>query len=892
MYPPHMVGQVRGARRGRQARLSVERLEGRALLAMLSFQTATVKPDGRVVELVFSGPKTDGAGVPEHAQAWDDGLRLTTNLGTQLEPLGTVVTRQSDELVWTVTFLVSDAQDVITFDTASVTMSAPERLLEDDHGNWTEAIDTVLAQNMSLVDADGFTTDSFQRGVGGVTLYVSSTHGSDSRTFAQAQNPATPMKSAQWAITQLRLNGQDGRGAAVRFLRGDVFAQFSLMLGGQDARHPLVLEDYWFDYGDGRTDPNIRPEFQADWSKGYTTTLLALRGGGLTGEAAAINNVVIRRLSFRAINRPRTALAGQGLYLLSGGKNWTLDDVVVTNHLTNIVFQGAYAPFVNTTVLRSIVTDGHLAVALAGVGGSGFLSVNTKGMLISQSTFDRNGRMDHDLSGRNMFSHNIYISEQGNGPTTLWGNYIGRGGSHGIHLRSGGVVAYNYFGRDAMAVEMSNVGGVMTRNVVENGEDISPALPRGYGLIMSTTYGSSISTVIEQNIMQNSTSVTATPWMAQQTGTHTIENGVIRNNMSYSTGASTIRYSGTPSVPLNISMYGNSVDAPSSFVLRIDYRPTNVGWGWLHSDHNTYASRSASRPFLWPAITNFDGWKSASGQDLHSSQIARVYPLAYVKIGNYSASVGGSSRETDYVNQIRGRGMGRWSSLNDMQRLYQYFAANLRTANLPSLGDGPHDYMGASDYRPTAPDLVHWQDTGPSNTDNITRVNTNLMFEVSNSRSVVSLDLLRDGIRVARVPGDATKAVTMVDPSILADGTYTYVTRQLGFDNVWIYGRSVRVTIDRGVPTTPEAPSLVSVVDSQPILDVATSETGGVVHLMRRGVGGSMSRQLEEVASRTGSGTIQDPATLDPGNYEYIIYVTDRAGNSSNWSSKLVVTII
>ncbi len=890
MYQPQGCGRVRGARQERRTRLSVERLEGRALLAMLGFQSATVKPDGRVVELVFSGPADDGAGVPEHAAAWDQGLRLTTNLGTQLEPLGTVVTKQADTLVWTVTFLVTNSQEVITFDTANVTVSGPQRLLADDRGNWTEAF-TAAAQNMSLVDADGFTTDNFQRGTGGVTLYVSSTYGNDARTFAQAQNPATPLKSAQQALTVLRTNGQDGRGAALRFLRGDVFSQISLSIGGQDARHPLVLEDYWYGYGDGRIDPKTRPEFQADWSKGNTTTLLAMRAGGLTGPAAAINYVVIRRLAFRAINRPITSLGGHGLYLLSGGRGWTLDDVVVANNLTNVVFQGAYAPFEDVTVLRSIVADAHLKVPSTGVGGSGLLAVNTKGLLISQSTFDRNGRTDWDLSGRNIFSHNIYISEQGNGPATVWGNVITRGGSHGIQLRTGGVVAYNYFGRNAMAAEMSGTGGVMTRNIVENAEDNSVDMPRGYGLIMNTTYSSSLSTVIEQNIVQNSVSKTATPWMAQQTGTNTIENGVIRNNSAYSTGAATFRYAGTPAGPLRFAMRSNFVDAPATYVFRIDNRPLDAGWGWLNSDYNTYANSQSPRPFFWPTITDFAGWKAASGQDANSQMIPRVYPLNYVRIGNFSASVGGPAAELDYLNQVRGRGAERWLALNDMQRMYQYFASNLKPTNLASLGDGPLDYYGAADYRPTAPDLLASQDTGLSNGDNITRANANLTFEVKNSRTAISLDLLRDGVRVARMPGDATKAVTLVDPSVLPDGTYTYMTRQLGANNVWINGRSVRVTIDRGVPATPQAPTLLSVTNNQPMLNVATAETTGQVQLMRRRGGGTSTESFAVVANRTGAGAIQDPDALAPGEYEYLVYVSDLAGNTSGWSTKLVVTI-
>src|SRR5262245_36454130 len=130
-------GRCRLARRKRSARVSLERLEDRRLLAVLSLESATVKPDGRILELLFSGPDTDGVGVPDEAPALAGGTRLTTNLGTVLEPLGAVVTKHDGELVWTESFLVSDPKQVITFDTASVNVSAPDHLIRDDRGNWT-----------------------------------------------------------------------------------------------------------------------------------------------------------------------------------------------------------------------------------------------------------------------------------------------------------------------------------------------------------------------------------------------------------------------------------------------------------------------------------------------------------------------------------------------------------------------------------------------------------------------------------------------------------------------------------------------------------------------------------------------------------------------------------
>src|SRR5262249_5576516 len=161
----------------------------------------------------------------------------------------------------------SDPDDVITFATSGVTLSAGDGLLQDTSGNSTVAFSNFPVTNNSLVDADGFTTDSFQRGTGGVTLYVSSTYGSDTNSFAQAQHAATPYQAIGQELKQAFQHGLNGTGSDIRLLRGDVFTGGgAIQTGGQDPQHPFIIEDYWYSYSPEAIDPGTRPVIGIDES--------------------------------------------------------------------------------------------------------------------------------------------------------------------------------------------------------------------------------------------------------------------------------------------------------------------------------------------------------------------------------------------------------------------------------------------------------------------------------------------------------------------------------------------------------------------------------------------------------------------------------------------------
>lgn len=885
-------------RRGGAARMGLERLEDRALLAMLGLEAAAVKPDGRIVELKFSGSATDGVDVPDHINAWGDGLRLTTGAGTALEPLGTVVTEQGGVLTWTVSFLVKDAAQVITFDAGAVTVSAPAHLVSDGVGNWTGGFESVAAENLSLVDQDGFSTENFTRGEGGVTLYVSASHGNNSRTFAQAQNPNTPLKSPQIALDMLEQNDQDGRGAAIRLLRGETFsAPLNLNIGGQDRRHPLVLEDYWFDYGDGKVDPRTRPVIQSDWSAGVTGGLRAMRPSNMN--KVGIDHVVIRGLEFRAVKRSSPEDVGYGMRLYSGGHNWMIDDVLVTNYTHNISFHASQSHFEEVTILRSVITDAHLMyktpppVGGAVLGSQGLFVSGTTGLMVSQSTFDRNGRTTANFAGRNYYSHNMYLSAaEEAGPATVWGNMVRSGGSHGVQLRPGGILAYNYLGRNVVAGFLDGVGGAITHNVVESAEDFNASEKRGLGLLLGTAHGTSLSSVMERNIVVHENSGAGKGLIVLIDPDWTIKNGLIRNNTLVNAGGMVYQIGTDPS--LGIEFSGNLVDARALDAVSVKGGAPLTNWSWLESESNVYAATDLKTAFTWQGgAGDLAKWRSMTGSDANSLIKTPTYVNGTARIQNFAAANGGGTTEATYASRMRERRLDTWVKYADMVLLYEFYAESYQPKNLESLGNGPLDFYGAVDYRPaglgsappmTAPDLLASQDTGAFNDDNVTRITTNLKFSVSNTQTGATVELLRNGVKVATAVGNSLKAITLIDPSVLADGVYSYVVRQLG-----AVSSATLVTVDRTPPAQPEAPQLVDIVGLTPTFQVSTPEANTEVQLFRRLVGTST---YEKVSSRVGTGAISDTTILAAGSYEYVTRIVDLAGNLSTPSKSLKLLIL
>jgi hypothetical protein len=869
-------------------------------MAELALTAAAVRPDGRLVELTFSGPLTAPAALPDASAADHDGLRLTASNGSTLEPLGAVATAAGGTLTWTATFLVTDPAQVITRDDGAVRLSGAARLFDDGAGNWTGRVDAQAA-NLSLVDADGFTTDSFRRGTGGVTLYVSSRHGNDQRTLASAQDPATPLRSVQRAFALLSAAGQHGRGAAVRLLRGDTFAgHVRVTVGGQDRDHPLVIEDYWHDYGDGRPDPGTRPVVQSDLRLGQLNGLWVSGGAG----HPVPHHVVVRRVHFAQTGRSEGDSAGTGLSLLLPVRDWTIDDSVFENFANGGNFWAGSGRLTDVTLLRTAILDSHKNTANTspgdGIGTQGLLANHTDRLLISQSTFDRNGRTTSDLSGRSVYSHNLYINKS-NGPAAVWGSIIRAGGSHGVQLRSGGILAYNYFARNAIGGFVGHPGGVATRNVVELAEDIDPLQRRGWGLGIEATQTNILSAALERNIVVNALGGNALGLYTAQSNGVGIRDAVIRNNTLVHAGH--IEHSlSSKAAPHAVRAESNLVDSDGRPGVVV--RSSTSNWGWYESDENLWHN-DVNRPFSrGGALIGWDDWQRLTGTEDRSIDAVPGLVDGGAGIAGFAAARGLGATEAQFIAHARSRRPGTWGSADDALQIYEYFADRYRPTNLGATASGDHygavDYLDAVPEDPpepppvgalAAPDLNDAQDTGASASDNITRTNSYLMFLASGTERGAIVELRRDGVVVGtRAGGD--DRLWLADPSRLPDGAYRYTFRQILTDGRWADSPATLVTIDREPPEKPAKPLLLTPSSGRTAgnaleFHVEADDPAARVTLHRRPRG--VSAAYEAVASRFGPGTVVDPGA-DAGTYDYATVRYDLAGNH-RFSDPTIVTI-
>lgn len=726
----------RAARRRRAAARGPERLEGRELPATMVPTSATVEADGRVVQLVSTAPMPAAYGAPDWMPGALAGVTARLSDGTPLEHIGDVVTTvpasgsTPAELVWTSSYLIDDPSRVVTFgmgtgplapDGTRLSFQAGAGLLQDGQGNSTAAV-SVPVVNGSLVDANGFTTRSFRRGTGGVTVYVSSTYGNDNETLAQAEDVRTPFKTVSQALNALYNAGQDGKGAAVELLRGDVFPQDGSQLnaistGGQDAAHPFVMESYWYNYTGRGTDPGTRPIIQVDTSKyNYVQAISTHSDSG-----GATDYVVVRDLEIQAVGYDGTTVNGVGFHSLNGGTGLTFDDDVFSGFGSNLNFQAYYNnPFSNVTILRTTVLDSRDALAHS----AGLYADGVTNLLISQSTFDDNGRVSADGTARDVFSHNIYLQSTC-GPATVWGNVITNGGSHGIQMRGGGVLAYNYLGGNAIAAVISGPGGTQYKNVVADAADISPTLPRGFGLGTTGNYGANNTEVIEFNIIVDSQGHQPQSIQLEQVGAAGIHAARIRYNTVF--GGGSVILSSTTTTPAygTVQLSNNIFDVGATPIFA---GPAYTSWGFYSSDNNVLSS-SLNSPYTtflgaseWATLA---GWEAATGSEAHSLAVTPIFANPTASLGGYIARYGAIPTDAAYLALLRGRGLDSWAPLFDATNLYKYFAVAFTPTNLPgvaagvlaspggisSAGGNPYGFYGASPYDRAT---VHIADPAPT----------------------------------------------------------------------------------------------------------------------------------------------------------------------------------
>jgi Bacterial Ig-like domain len=211
---------------------------------------------------------------------------------------------------------------------------------------------------------------------------------------------------------------------------------------------------------------------------------------------------------------------------------------------------------------------------------------------------------------------------------------------------------------------------------------------------------------------------------------------------------------------------------------------------------------------------------------------------------------------------------------------------------------------------PSAPVLVAADDTGVSDSDDITAISHGgyPAFEVSGVEGNATLRLFRlaPGTSspvlvdsVTEPPSATPLTISIADLAMPApDGTYIYTAEQIDrAGNVSPMGQATSVTYDTATPPTPPAPVLdPSGTGNPPVTSTPTPtfkvavsvsglEADSSLSLVRDGT--VVAQSAYDLTS--GSVKITDPGPVVAGMHTYQVFLTDLAGNTSTLSAGTIV---
>lgn len=294
-------------------------------------------------------------------------------------------------------------------------------------------------------------------------IFVSSSEGSDSNS---GLTPDRPVKSLSRAYDLLR----DGYPDWMLLKRGDVwyesFPRWSKSGRAEDEK--LVVGAY----GESSERPQIRPD-------GGVT---ALPGHG----SDAVAHIVF--VGFHLEPNNRTAdQGGGGIGWLKESDDILFEDLYIDGFATNVNLQAFGGP---DKPVRNIRFNGCVIVDAWNNNGhsQGLFAKGIDGLTIENSVFDHNGWNLAMGAEPTIFNHNIYI-QLGCEDVVLRNSTISNGSSHGVQMRSGGVVENNIFLLNPISVlfgggynPSGTISGSIQNNLILDGKDMNNSAPRGWAI--------------------------------------------------------------------------------------------------------------------------------------------------------------------------------------------------------------------------------------------------------------------------------------------------------------------------------------------------------------------------------------------------------------------------
>jgi len=478
-------------------------------------------------------------------------------------------------------------------------------------------------------------------------IYVSSSSGNDSN---DGLSPDRPVRTLGRGVSLLRSGYPDW----LLLKRGDVFYDRFANFGksGRSPTEKMVIGAY----GDSPARPIVQP------------------GAGQSGfEIAGVerHHLAIVGIHFRAPG-PTT---GTGIRIINDrGSNVLIEDCMTQGFLLGIHLHGQQSQggFNNVQVRRCVIVD---AFSPGGAHSQGAYVDGVNGLLVEECLFDQNGWKQDGSAPPTIFNHNLYVQDTC-GPAVIRGNIFANGSSHGCQLRPGGVMEYNVFVRNALALTTSRSASTVRYNVVLEGRDIDSGTPRGMGIeVLPQTGG-----IIEENIVSTKLAPSSEGWGIQ---VGVSSNGVsdyratIRNNIVYRWGWPCFRIGTTNNSDYrDIRVENNIFQEPVSGSHVVDHRPSTFDGSRFRYSGNRYYSQGPAGSWMriGSSSMNVGSWRNAVGES-NAVEGAASFPDPNRTLATYNATLGGPASYQAFIDRCRQQSKMNWDSRYTAREVVRYIRA-------------------------------------------------------------------------------------------------------------------------------------------------------------------------------------------------------------------------
>lgn len=354
------------------------------------------------------------------------------------------------------------------------------------------------------------------------------------------------------------------------------------------------------------------------------------------------------------------ASEGNGVQWLVRSDDFLIEDCMIRGYFTNLVVQGASgARITNFQLRRSVIAD---AYTVASGHAQGVYISGCDGALIEECVIDRNG-WNTSIAGSvgTIFRHNVYIQDDNTG-VVFRGNIVN--GTDGVQIRPGGSATDNLFTRTAIALlaKGNGIGSAaqavdVRRNVILDGANIGPGLPRGWGLNVEEVASG---TIAHNLIANNSIGSDPRPLSLDGTILTGIKNLSLHDNVVANWGGS-VRFVGNTTQLSNIDFSSNDVKNGVTGSYLVEHSNSASATAMTSANNRFFSANAPSGSWMQVSGANhsISSWKSLVGDTTSFSQ-GFQYPDPSRSTASYNASVGGANSHDAFITEARKQSKANW----------------------------------------------------------------------------------------------------------------------------------------------------------------------------------------------------------------------------------------